>query len=103
MGLVFFVAILILLCFYFRKVFLHYKLLRIIHDGELKNEDYFLSLLMDNSFFSLKVKCIELNPIEDFFQEKILIELKNKINVAVKILRWSIVLFLSISLIYQVL
>ena len=99
MDLAIFLAIWTLLVVYFWKVFLHYKLLRIIYDGSLnKDEDYFVSLLIDNKFFFLKVKCIGLNFIEHFFQDATLNRLQNRINLITKLLRWSIIILLSISL-----
>jgi hypothetical protein len=85
-----------------RKIFLHYKLLRISNEGRLNpEEDYFLTYMFSNKHFHLKLRSNSLTIIKDYFSDETRINLKNNINKTLKVLYLSFIALLLAILIHQ--
>lgn len=103
MAVLFLISTTILLALYARKIFLHYKLLRITEDGKIdEDEDYFLTLLMSNKYFYLKVQSGSLTPITSHFTDELRSNLKNKINLLLKFIYYGLILYLTGILLIQI-
>lgn len=101
-GILFFVTIFLLIA-YFRKIILHYKLLRIEQENNFDpNEDYFTSFLMKNSHFILKNKTGSLTKIKETYNHPQCIKLKNQINLLLQIIWIGLIVLLTLVLVRQV-
>ncbi len=99
MAIIFLVLTAALLIMYLKKIILNYKLLRIREEGSLnKNEDYLLTWFTSNKYFLIKVKSGTLSPIKEDYSDPTSNSLKEKINKLLKIIKWTIIIYLVMIL-----
>ncbi|QSE98034.1 hypothetical protein [Fulvivirga lutea] len=87
---------------FFRKIILHYKLLRINKEGKLNpNEDYFLTYMFTNKHFDLKIKCNTVGLLVEYYADEDRIQLKNRINKTLRLFYSGLIALLVAIVFYQ--